>query len=171
MDLTPIEARLRAGEAVEAAELLAAAPVRDRFGSDTVGLVWDTFALARVTAHLDVDPRHHQPFGLVHGGVWCTVVESMASFGASLRARLDGQLVVGVSNTTDFLRSLREGRVDAVAEPIHVGRSQQLWQVVLTRAVDGEQVARGQVRLQHVPPQHVPQQHVPDAPAGGAAAG
>jgi 1,4-dihydroxy-2-naphthoyl-CoA hydrolase len=41
--------------------------------------------------------------------------------------------------------------VDAVAEPIHAGRTQQLWQVVLSRAEDGKPVARGQVRLQQLP--------------------
>jgi 1,4-dihydroxy-2-naphthoyl-CoA hydrolase len=75
----------------------------------------------------------------------------MASFGAALRASLTGDVVVGVSNSTDFLRAHREGRVDLVAEPIHTGRTQQLWQVVITRATDGKPVARGQVRLQQLP--------------------
>jgi uncharacterized protein (TIGR00369 family) len=141
--------RLAAGETLPA-EDLEVLGLDDRFGDGTVGLVWETFALDRVTARLEPDARHHQPHGLVHGGVWCTVEESMASFGAALRAGLDGDVVVGVSNTTDFLRPHRTGTVEAVAEPIHVGRTQQLWQVVLTRADDGKTVARGQVRLQHL---------------------
>jgi 1,4-dihydroxy-2-naphthoyl-CoA hydrolase len=80
----------------------------------------------------------------------------MASIGAALHVMRDGRIVVGVSNTTDFLRSHRTGRVDAVAEPVHIGRSQQLWQVVdhpgrPTRKV----VARGQVRLQNLDPEVV----------------
>ena len=53
---------------------------------------------------------------------------------------------VGLSNSTDFLRSHREGRLDATATPIHRGRSQQLWLVEITRASDGKTVARGQLR-------------------------
>jgi uncharacterized protein (TIGR00369 family) len=60
-----------------------------------------------------------------------------------------GQFAVGVNNNTDFLRAMTEGRVDVVAEPIQQGRTQQLWQVLLTRD-DGKLVARGQVRLQNV---------------------
>ncbi|WP_052669857.1 PaaI family thioesterase [Nitriliruptor alkaliphilus] len=122
------------------------------FDAHAVGLVWDTFSLDLVTAHLECGPPQHQPYGIVHGGVWCSVVETVASTAAALRVAGDGRLTVGVSNTTDFLRSHREGRVDAVATPIHVGRLQQLWQVELTRASDGKAVARGQVRLQNVDP-------------------
>jgi 1,4-dihydroxy-2-naphthoyl-CoA hydrolase len=150
-DMATIAARLQAGETVGAAELTPLAFDRDTFGTATIGLSWGSFAVDRVTAHLDCDARHHQPYGIVHGGVWCAIVESMASIGAALRAAATGDVVVGVSNTTDFLRAHRTGRVDAVAEPIHVGRTQQLWQVVITRSSDGKPVARGQVRLQQLP--------------------
>jgi 1,4-dihydroxy-2-naphthoyl-CoA hydrolase len=108
-----------------------------------------------VTAHLEVDDRHHQPYGIVHGGVWCAVVETMASIGAALHAVAEGKVVVGVSNSTDFLRAHREGRVEVEGRPIHLGRSQQLWQVVITRSSDGKPVARGQVRLQAIDPAQV----------------
>jgi acyl-coenzyme A thioesterase PaaI-like protein len=61
-----------------------------------------------------------------------------------------GQFAVGVNNNTDFIRAMTEGRLDVLAEPIQQGRTQQLWQVLLTRADDGKLVARGQVRLQNV---------------------
>lgn len=120
------------------------------FGSATLGLVWDEISQARAVAHMTTTEQHLQPFGLVHGGVWCAIVESLASMGAAFQPQARGKMVVGVSNTTDFLRSHRTGRVDAVAEPVHVGRSQQLWQVTITRATDGKPVARGQVRLQNL---------------------
>lgn len=105
-----------------------------------------------VTGHLVVGPDHHQPFGLVHGGVWCSVVETVASVGAATlaRERFGSATCVGVANQTDFLRSMREGRVDVAGRPIHAGRTQQLWQVEITRAGDGALVARGQVRLQNL---------------------
>ena len=124
----------------------------DSFGAESLGLVWDEISHARAAAHMETTARHHQPFGLVHGGVWCAIVESLASMAAAFQPSARGKLVVGVSNTTDFLRSHRTGRVDAVAEPIHVGRSQQLWQVTITRATDAKTVARGQVRLQNLDP-------------------
>ncbi len=105
----------------------------------------------RVTGTVDLGPEHHTPWGVVHGGVYCTVVESAASIGASLAVADRGQFAVGVSNSTDFLRPVTAGRVDVVAEPVQQGRTLQLWQVLLTRAEDGKLVARGQVRLQNVP--------------------
>ncbi len=119
------------------------------FGT-AMGLVVGEAGGSRVTGHVDLGPDHHTPWGVVHGGVYCSVVESAASIGASLAVREQGQFAVGVNNNTDFLRSVTAGRVDVVAEPVQQGRTQQLWQVLLTRE-DGKLVARGQVRLQNVP--------------------
>jgi uncharacterized protein (TIGR00369 family) len=83
--------------------------------------------------------------------VYCAVVESAASIGASAAVADRGQFAVGVSNSTDFLRPVTTGRLDVLAEPVQQGRTLQLWQVLLTRAEDGKLVARGQVRLQNVP--------------------
>jgi 1,4-dihydroxy-2-naphthoyl-CoA hydrolase len=124
--------------------------VSDPFGGGTVGLVWDRITLARGEAHLDVRPELHQPAGIVHGGVWCAVVESMASVCAAMHAMRAGKVVVGVHNATDFLRPHREGRVLGVATPLQTGRTQQLWLVELTRAADGRPLARGQVRLANI---------------------
>jgi uncharacterized protein (TIGR00369 family) len=105
----------------------------------------------RVAGHVDLGPDQHTPWGVVHGGVYCTVIESAASIGASAAVMDEGQFSVGVNNQTDFLRPMTTGRVDVVAEPIQQGRTLQLWLVTLTRADDGKTVARGQVRLQNVP--------------------
>ncbi|MGZ4509708.1 MAG: PaaI family thioesterase [Blastococcus sp.] len=105
----------------------------------------------RVTGVLELGPDQHTPWGVVHGGVYCTVIESAASIGASAAVVDRGQFAVGVNNNTDFLRPMTSGRLDVVAEPVQQGRTLQLWQVTLTRADDGKLVARGQVRLQNVP--------------------
>lgn len=96
----------------------------------------------------DVTPDHHQPYGIVHGGIHCTAIETAASVGAALWFGDRGR-VVGVSNQTDFLRAVSEGTLSAVATPIHRGRSQQLWLVEIT---DDQHrlIARGQVRLQNL---------------------
>ena len=119
----------------------------DPWVDDALGLVFDLLSPERVEGHVDVGPRHHQPYGIVHGGVYCSMVESLASTAAALRVLADGKVCVGVSNTTDFLRPTRTGRLSGVATPLHLGRLQQLWQVELTRD-DGKLAARGQVRLQ-----------------------
>ncbi|MFP5372094.1 MAG: PaaI family thioesterase [Actinomycetes bacterium] len=104
----------------------------------------------RVSGYVELGPDQHTPWGVVHGGLYCSVVESAASIGASLAVQGNGQFAVGVNNNTDFLRAMTEGRLDVVAEPLQQGRTPQLWQVLLTRAEDGKLVARGQVRLQNV---------------------
>lgn len=116
-----------------------------------LGLIFDEISGSRVKAHLDLGGQHHTPWGVVHGGVYTTVIESVASVGASAAVFERGQFAVGVNNTTDFLRSLREGSVDIVGEPVIQGRVQQLWYVTITRRDDGKAIAEGRVRLQNVP--------------------
>jgi 1,4-dihydroxy-2-naphthoyl-CoA hydrolase len=115
------------------------------------GLVLDEISGTRVTAHLELGPQHHTPWGVVHGGVYTTAIESVASVGASAAVFAHGQFAVGVNNSTDFLRSMRAGQVEIVAEPVIQGRVQQLWRVTITRREDGKAVAQGHVRLQNVP--------------------
>jgi len=98
-----------------------------------------------------INENHHQPYGVVHGGVYCTLIETLASTGAALWAMESGMAgCVGVSNQTDFIRATTDGVLIGAAIPIHRGRTQQLWQVTVTRENDGKLVARGQVRLQNV---------------------
>jgi uncharacterized protein (TIGR00369 family) len=104
----------------------------------------------RVTGSIAADERHHQPWGLVHGGVYTTAVETFATVGAFEAVKDRGQQAVGVSNVTDFLRPHRRGRLQVAAVAIQQGRTQQLWQVEIRRPEDDKLVARGQVRLQNV---------------------
>src|SRR5579884_403048 len=105
----------------------------------------------RVTGSIAADARHHQPCGLIHGGLYTTAIESFATAGAFEAVKDEGMRAVGVSNHTDFVRPHRSGRLQVVATPIHQGRTQQLWQVEIRRPEDHKLVARGQVRLQNVP--------------------
>lgn len=86
----------------------------------------------------------------MHGGLYTTAVETFATLGAYEAIKDRGQQAVGVVNATDFLRPHRAGRLQVVATAIHQGRTQQLWQVEITRPADAKLVARGQVRLQNV---------------------
>lgn len=102
-------------------------------------------------AVLEIHDKLLQPWGIVHGGVYCSIVESLASVSGAVwvAEKGGGGTVVGVNNNTDFLRAIRSGTVTAVSTPIHRGRRQQLWLIEITDA-DGRAVARGQVRLQNI---------------------
>ena len=100
---------------------------------------------------MSLNEAHHQPFGRVHGGIYAIAVEGVASAGACAAVADRGMYAVGTSNTTDFLRPVTVDRVEVLAEPIFQGRTQQLWEVSITRVRDGKLVARGQLRLQNLP--------------------
>ena len=104
----------------------------------------------RVTGSIAAGPDHHTPWGVVHGGVYTTAVESACSIGASLAVIDRGEFAVGLANQTDFLRPFVEGELRVTATPIQQGRTQQLWLCEIARP-DGKLVARGQLRLQNVP--------------------
>ena len=110
----------------------------------------DELTPTRVSGSIAADERHHQPWGLVHGGHYTSAIETFASVGAFEAVKDRGQQAVGVTNITDFLRAHRNGRLAVVAEPIQQGRTQQLWQVEIRRPDDDKLVARGQVRLQNI---------------------
>ncbi|MCG7598082.1 PaaI family thioesterase [Mycobacterium sp. C3-094] len=104
-------------------------------------------------ATLEITDVLLQPWGIVHGGVYCAVIESMASVSGHVwLTQNGGGYVVGVNNNTDFLRAIRSGTVTATSSPIHRGRRQQLWVVTITEGSgdSGRLVARGQVRLQNM---------------------
>jgi uncharacterized protein (TIGR00369 family) len=100
-----------------------------------------------VRCEWEVGPQHLQGYGIVHGGVHCGVIETLASVGAAVVAMPRGQAVVGLENSTSFVRAVRAGtRLHAVATPLTRGRKSQLWE---GRIFDEEErlVAVGRVRL------------------------
>jgi uncharacterized protein (TIGR00369 family) len=93
-----------------------------------------------------VDERHHQPYGIVHGGVHCAAIESACSLGAGIAAMERGQAVVGVENHTSFIRAIRSGRVRVTAKPLTRGRRSHMWEAT-ARDEEGRVVSTGRVRL------------------------
>jgi uncharacterized protein (TIGR00369 family) len=99
----------------------------------------------RVVLRCSVKPQLLQPYGIVHGGVYCGLVETAASVAAAAWLGDRGN-VVGVANHTNFIRATRDGELTVTATPVQRGRTQQLWQVEIVD--DAERlVARGEVRL------------------------
>ena len=78
-----------------------------------------------VKSKLKVKDFHKQPKGLVHGGIYSTLAETVCSYGANYL--VEGNFV-GVNNNTDFLSSVQHGEIICIAEPIKIGRSYQLWE-------------------------------------------
>lgn len=70
-----------------------------------------------------------QPYGLVHGGVYASIAESLASFGTAVAVYPEGKLAVGLSNQTSFLRPITEGTIHATATRRHRGRTTWVWEV------------------------------------------
>jgi uncharacterized protein (TIGR00369 family) len=99
-----------------------------------------------VTAELEIDKRHHQAYGIVHGGVYSGLIETVSSVAAALWARRHQQAVVGVDNNTSFLNAVREGKLTATARPLIRGRRTQVWEAAVTDG-SGRLVAHGKVRL------------------------
>jgi 1,4-dihydroxy-2-naphthoyl-CoA hydrolase len=85
-----------------------------------------------VQAHVPVREHLLQPVGLVHGGVYASIAEALASFGTNVGVIAAGNIGLGMSNNSTFLRSIREGTIHAVARRIHHGRTTWVWDVELT---------------------------------------
>jgi len=114
-----------------------------------LGVEWLEVGPTRVLARLTIAAHHLQPYGIVHGGVYCAVSESAASIGAHLNGvQHDPQNgAVGLENHTTFLRAVGEGSVITFeATPLHAGRRTQAWQVSI-RDEQGRDVAASRVRL------------------------
>ena len=117
-----------------------------------LGLEFTEVSGSKVVARWTAGERHHQPYGIVHGGVHASVVETLASVGSAAWADEHlprGAKVVGVHNSTDFYRAVSTGELVSTGTPVHQGRSQQVW-VVETRDAQDRLVARGQLRVQNL---------------------
>jgi uncharacterized protein (TIGR00369 family) len=105
----------------------------------------------RVVAELEIAEEHLQGYGIVHGGVYAGLVETLASVGAHHFGMQSGRAVAGLENHTSFIRAIRQGRLTAVATPITRGRRSQVWQCDVKNE-EGKLVATGRVRLHSFEP-------------------
>jgi len=115
------------------------------------GLRVTSASVDRVTAQVPLEPKHMQPYGIVHGGVYAAMIEATCSIGGSVWAVTNdaGLGAMGVSNHTDFLRSARAGTLTVIATRVQSGGTLQLWQAdVMDEA--GAPLAHGVVRLMNV---------------------
>jgi 1,4-dihydroxy-2-naphthoyl-CoA hydrolase len=111
-----------------------------------IGLTFTAVSLDRVVAEITAGDDHHQPYGLVHGGVYAALIETVCSVGAAMNAMADGRSTVGLDNHSSFLRAARTGRLIATAVPLKKGRTTHVWTAEVHDA-DDRLCATGQVRL------------------------
>lgn len=92
------------------------------------------FDIGEDTARGEVVVRREilQPWGLVHGGVYASIAESLASWATALVVVPDGQIASGLANNTSFLRPISGGTIHAVATRRHRGRTTWVWDVDMT---------------------------------------
>ncbi len=120
---------------------------RSRGGfNDTLDLRFVAVDYDQVVGEVEVRPALLQPYGLVHGGVYASMIETLASTGAALWALSIGRNTVGLENATTFLRAVREGRLRGRAVPLARGRRTQVWEGTI-RDDEDRVVAAGRVRL------------------------
>jgi 1,4-dihydroxy-2-naphthoyl-CoA hydrolase len=112
----------------------------------TAGLRFLHISGDEVRAELAISELHHQPYGIVHGGVYCTVIETVCSVGAAVWAMPLGLGAVGLDNHTSFLHAVRSGTLTVTARPLTRGKRTHLWEASVTEA-GGRVVATGRVRL------------------------
>lgn len=110
---------------------LPADPVAGTFDS-VIGLVVDAGSDVEVRAHVDVRDELKQPMGLVHGGVFASIAESITSAATYFAVAPEGKTAQGLSNQTSFLRPIFEGTIHAVARRRHRGRTTWIWEVEIS---------------------------------------
>jgi uncharacterized protein (TIGR00369 family) len=127
--------------------------INERLGgyNKAMGLRFVEAAEDKFVAELDIDDRHRQPYGLVHGGVYAGMIESLCSTGAALSVWNEGRSTVGLENTTAFLRAVRSGILRGTARPLVRGRRSHVWEAEIKDDRD-RLVASGRVRLMVLDP-------------------
>lgn len=116
-----------------------------------MGLRFVHASVDAVVAELEIGAQHRQPYGLVHGGVYAGVIETVASVGAALSLLPLGRPVVGLENSTSFLHAVREGTLHITGRPLTRGHRTQVWEGIVADG-GGRTLATGRVRLLSLDP-------------------
>jgi uncharacterized protein (TIGR00369 family) len=96
------------------------------------GLVYTELSDGMVAGEVAVRDELKQQAGLVHGGVYASIAEALASLATAVAVMPDGKLAMGLSNETSFLRPITEGTIHAVARARHRGRTTWVWEVEIS---------------------------------------
>ena len=124
----------------------------------TLGMTFTAVGPERVEGRIVIDQRHVQPWGVTNGGVYCAIGESIASIAGYIAT--GGQAtVMGVNNNTDFFRPSRPGDIlRTIARPVNLGRTFQVWEVLIANERTEKLVARTNLRTSVIPQSSTSQQ-------------
>ena len=96
---------------------------------DHIGIEWTAVGDDFITARMPVDNRTRQPYGLLHGGASVALAETLGSVAAAMVVDNTKFNCVGLEINANHVRGVREGFVEGIAKPIHVGASTQVWEI------------------------------------------
>jgi len=119
--------------------------------NNTLGLRFTSATPDEYTAELEISQKHLQPYGLVHGGVYTGMIETLCSTGAALTVWGEGKNTVGLENTTSFLKAVRSGRLRCTARPLVLGKRSHVWEAGI-HDDQNRLVATGRVRMMVLEP-------------------
>jgi 1,4-dihydroxy-2-naphthoyl-CoA hydrolase len=100
--------------------------------AEEIGVEWLNLDPDDARARIAVEPRHLQPYGIVHGGVYAALAESLSSVATYAAVNEEGMVSMGQANDTTFLRPIAAGHINASATPRHRGRTTWVWDVEIT---------------------------------------
>ena len=103
----------------------------DGFAAE-IGVEWLSLDPDDARARIAVEPRHLQPYGIVHGGVYAALAESLTSVATYAAVHEQGMVSMGQANDTTFMRPIGAGYINASATPRHRGRTTWVWDVEIT---------------------------------------
>ena len=104
----------------------------------------------KIVGRMPVEPRVHQPFGLLHGGASVALAETVASTGGWMNVDQAKERVVGIEINANHLRAKKDGMLTATATPVHVGKRTQVWEVLIVDE-EGKPVCVSRCTLAVVP--------------------
>jgi 1,4-dihydroxy-2-naphthoyl-CoA hydrolase len=100
--------------------------------AEFIGTEWIDLDPDAARARIKVEDHHLQPFGVVHGGVYAALAESLCSAATYEAVRENGEVALGMANSSTFLRPISGGHVNALARARQRGRTTWIWDVELT---------------------------------------
>lgn len=119
--------------------------------NNALGLQFTKATPDEYEAEIEIKDRHLQPYGLVHGGVYASMIETLCSTGAALTVWGENKTTVGLENNTSFLKAVRGGRLRCTARPLVMGKRSHVWEAGI-HDDQSRLVAAGRVRLMVLEP-------------------
>ena len=119
--------------------------------NNALGLQFTNVLPDKYEAEIEITDSHLQPYGLVHGGVYAGMIETLCSTGAALTVWGEKKTTVGLENNTSFLKAVRGGRLRCTARPLLLGKRSHVWEADI-HDDQGRLVASGRVRLMVLEP-------------------